>query len=229
MASHDQIYRTEADAYEAMIGRQPDLTKYISEIRPFNGLDILDMGAGSGRFTGTLAKHAKSVLCTDISESMLYHLNRKLEEQGLRRNWETLVADHRNLPIEDQSVDIVISGWSVCYLAHAGNEKWKENLAQVISEIKRVLRPGGTIIIFETMGTGTETPDPPDFLMPYFHALTEQYGFSHRWIRADYEFPSFEEARAGMEFFFGAELAEKIVRNRWSTVPECAGIWWKQF
>ncbi|RAP21073.1 hypothetical protein C2W64_03656 [Brevibacillus laterosporus] len=33
-----------------------------------------------------------------------------------------------------------------------------------MSEIKRVLRPGGTAIIFETMGTGYETPHPPAFL-----------------------------------------------------------------
>lgn len=228
MSIHEQIYQTEAEAYESMISRQPDLTQYINEIQPFKGLDILDLGAGSGRFAVSLAKQAKSILCTDKSESMLRLLENKLIKAGLHRNWKTLVADHRKLPIDDKSIDIVISGWSVCYLTHTDHEKWKENLEQVISEMMRVLRPGGTIIIFETMGTGTEIPNPPDFLIPYFNALIEEYGFKHRWVRADYEFSSMEEAKVGMKFFFGDELVNKIVEKQWSTVPECAGIWWKQ-
>jgi len=229
LATNEQVYQTEVDAYEYMISRQPDLTKYINEIQPFKGMDILDLGAGSGRFACSLAKQAKSMICTDKSESMLKLLERKLKKQGLNRNWKTYVADHRELPIKDKSIDIVISGWSVSYLAYTGNENWKENLEQVISEMIRVLKPGGTIILFETMGTGTELPDPPEYLIPYFSALTQQYGFNHRWVRADYEFSTSEEAKEGMEFFFGEELVKKIVENQWSTVPECAGIWWKHF
>lgn len=227
MATHEQIYQNKADAYEFMISKQPDLTKYINEILPIDGLDILDLGAGSGRFAGSLAKRAKSLICTDISGSMLRLLDSKLEIQGTRRNWRTIIADHRKLPIADESIDIAISGWSVCYLTHTGNKNWEDNLHQVMSEIKRVLRPGGTIIIFETMGTGTEIPSPPDFLQPYFDALINKYDFKHRWVRADYEFSSFAEAKSGTEFFFGKEVAQKIVTNQWSTVPECAGIWWK--
>lgn len=93
--------------------------------------------------------------------------------------------------------------------------------------MKRVVRPGGTIIIFETMGTGEELPAPPQNLTPYFHALIDKYGFKHRWVRADYHFASFEEAKDGTAFFFGEEVVQKIVKNQWSIVPECAGIWWK--
>lgn len=145
----------------------------------------------------------------------------------MHQNWSTIVADHRKLPIHNNFVDLVISGWSICYLTNTGNQIWEMNLAQIISEMERVLRPGGTIVIFETMGTGTETPNPPEFLKPYYRALTEQYGFLHRWIRADYVFNSMEEAKRSTEFFFGEELTRKIEQNEWSVVPECAGIWWK--
>ncbi|OOC61962.1 hypothetical protein [Paenibacillus ihbetae] len=53
------------------------------------------------------------------------------------------------------------------------------------------------------------------------------HGFRHKWIRMDYTFSQVEEARRCTEFFFGEELGQKILDNRWSTVPECAGIWWK--
>lgn len=227
MATHEQIYRNQADTYEFMISRQPDLAEIIKEIKSLQDLDILDLGAGSGRLSKVLAKEAKSLLCTDISSAMLDLLEHKLMQLGITRNWTTEVADHRNLPIADKSIDLAVSGWSICYLTGTENNQWEENLEQIISELRRVLRPDGTIIIFETMGTGTETPNPPGFLTDYYRALEEDYGFQHKWIRMDYHFRDVEEARQSTEFFFGEELTKEIIDNHWSTVPECAGIWWK--
>lgn len=227
MATHEQIYQNQSDTYEFMISKQPELSELIKKIRPYKDLNILDLGAGSGRLASVLAKDAKSLICTDLSSSMLEILDNKLTEQGIARNWTTVVADHRKLPIADQSIDLVVSGWSICYLTNIKNEKWNENLRLIISELNRVLRPNGTIIIFETMGTGTETPNPPEFLRDYYKALEDDLGFHHDWIRLDYKFRDVEEARKYTEFFFGEELVQKIIDNQWSIVPECAGIWWR--
>lgn len=214
-------------SYEEMVSRQPDLTAVIKEIKPFQGLDVLDLGAGSGRLSSIIAPEAKSLVCTDISSAMLELLDQKLSHIGLSPNWTTVVTDHRGLPIADASIDLVVSGWSIGYLTNTDNSDWEQNLAFVMAELTRVLRPGGTIIIFETMGTGTETPNPPAFLKPYYEQLENKYGFEHRWIRTDYTFEDAKEAKEKTEFFFGAELAQRIEENGWSTVPECAGIWWK--
>jgi len=228
MATHEEIYLNQANTYEFMISRQPELAEVIKEIRPFQNLDILDLGAGSGRLSRVLAKEAKSLICTDISPAMLELLEHKLMQQDITRNWTTVVTDHRELPISDKSIDLAVSGWSICYLTDSVNDHWKDNLTQIISELHRVLRPDGTIIIFETMGTGTETPNPPEFLTEYYRALEEDFGFHHKWIRMDYHFRNVDEARQSTEYFFGEELTKKILDNHWSTVPECAGIWWKQ-
>jgi len=227
MATHEQIYKNQSDIYELMISKQPELSEVIREIRTFQDLAVLDLGAGTGRLSSALAKDASSLICTDISASMLELLDQKLIEQGLVRNWTTIVADHRELPLDDTSIDLAVSGWSIGYLANTDNDNWAENLERVMSELHRVLKPHGTIIIFETMGTGTETPNPPGFLTSYYTALEEEYGFQHKWIRMDYTFSDVEEARQSTEFFFGEELGQKILDNQWSTVPECAGIWWK--
>jgi ubiquinone/menaquinone biosynthesis C-methylase UbiE len=227
MATHEQIYQNQTNTYEFMVSKQPELSEFINEIRPFKDLNILDLGAGSGRLASVLAKDAKSLICTDISSSMLELLENKLTDQGVAHNLTTVVADHRSLPIADKSIDLVVSGWSICYLTNTGNEKWDENLRLVISELYRVLKPNGTIIIFETMGTGTETPDPPGFLTKYYKSLEDDYGFNHNWIRLDYKFQDVEEAIKCTKFFFGEELVQKISDNQWSTVPECAGIWWR--
>lgn len=227
MASHKEIYSNQADAYEFMISKQPQLSDVINEIKPYGNLDVLDLGAGSGRLSSFIAAEANSLICTDISTSMLSLLNEKLLQLGSPRIWTTVEADHRNLPIPDSSIDLIVSGWSISYLANSSNEDWKENLEQIMSELQRVLRRNGTIVIFETLGTGTEVPNPPDFLTSYYSELINRYNFNHRWIRMDYNFKSIEEAKTYTEFFFGNELTNKIDDNNWATVPECAGIWWK--
>ncbi|MEC0201905.1 class I SAM-dependent methyltransferase [Paenibacillus lautus] len=227
--STNGIYDKQAEAYEAMISKQPDLAEVIYEKRPYEGLDVLDLGAGSGRLSMVLARDARSLICTDIAQPMLDILDDKLSELYDSRNWTTVVADHRSLPVDSSSVDLIVSGWSISYLADSSHKEWRENLELVMAELQRVLRPGGTILILETMGTGTETPNPPDFLTGYYAQLEHQYGFSHQWIRTDYVFDTVEEALQNTGFFFGEELTDKIHANQWSTVPECAGIWWKHF
>jgi ubiquinone/menaquinone biosynthesis C-methylase UbiE len=147
----------------------------------------------------------------------------KLEKGGLQ-NWRIGVADHRNLPVEDQVADIAISGWSICYIFEY-EEAWREELGKTLAEMKRVLRPGGTIIILETLGTGYETPHPPDDLKAYY-AFLEEEGFSSTWIRTDYRFESLAEAEALTRFFFGEALAETVVNENLVILPECTGIWW---
>jgi len=229
MPTHDEIYREQAERYEEMIRRQPDLSEVVNAICSFEGLDVLDLGAGTGRLSTFLAQEAGSLLCTDASQAMLDVLDRKLTELGIPRNWKTLAADHRRLPIPDRSFDLAVSGWSICYLASSSRPDWRRDLGDVIAELRRVLRPNGTIVIFETMGTGTETPAPPDFLTAYYAALEEEYGFKHRWIRMDYRFDSAAEAKQRTEFFFGEALAQQVEVNDWATVPECAGVWWATF
>lgn len=227
MPSHDEVYKELSFSYEDMVSRQPNLTEYIREIRSYKGLDVLDLGAGSGRLSSFIALEANSLVCTDISESMLEILENKLNNNSLSRNWTTVVADHRKLPINNSSIDLIVSGWSISYLTNTDNIDWKENLELIVSELMRVLKPAGTIIILETLGTGTESPNPPKFLTEYYSLLESKYGFSHRWIRTDYQFANTTEAKESMEFFFGSDISRKIDENQWSTVPECAGIWWK--
>jgi ubiquinone/menaquinone biosynthesis C-methylase UbiE len=123
---------------------------------------------------------------------------------------------------------MIVAGWTLSYLANTDDLNWKQNINEIISEIKRVLRPDGTIIIFETLGTGTEVPNPPYFLKEYYKKLVEEYGFIHKWIRTDYHFESINEAEELTRFFFGKELAKKVVEEDLICLPECAGIWWLQ-
>ncbi|OUQ89726.1 SAM-dependent methyltransferase [Brevibacillus brevis] len=225
MPNHEQIYKTQAEQYDLMISRQPSLLAVIEEITPIKGQDVIDLGAGSGRLTSVLAPHAKSILALDASAAMLEVNAQQLTHAGLS-NWKTSVADHRNIPADDNSADVIVAGWTVCYLTSSEVPNNELNLEQIILEMKRVLRPGGMIVIMETMGTGYEAPHPPEFLTQYYSLLENKYGFSHKWIRLDYQFADLEEAERQARFFFGNELADRVVVEKLVTLPECAGVWW---
>ncbi|MFS0558222.1 class I SAM-dependent methyltransferase [Brevibacillus sp. 179-C9.3 HS] len=225
MPNHEQIYKNQAEQYDLMISRQPRLLDVIEEITSIKGRDVIDLGAGSGRLTSVIAPHAKSILALDASAAMLEVNAQQLKEAGLS-NWTTKVADHRELPADDNSADVIVAGWTVCYLTSSEVPNNERNLDTIIQEMKRVLRPGGTVVIMETMGTGYETPHPPEFLTKYYSLLENKYGFSHKWIRLDYQFKDVEEAEQLARFFFGAELADRVVAEKLATLPECAGVWW---
>jgi ubiquinone/menaquinone biosynthesis C-methylase UbiE len=125
-----QIYQTDGDRYEALIARedyQGNILRALEEIVIPDGLDVLDLGAGTGRLAVMLAPRAKSIRALDVSEEMLRVCRQRLEASGLS-NWKVEIADHRSLPVEDNSADLAISGWSVSYLAVWNPETWRAEL-----------------------------------------------------------------------------------------------------
>jgi ubiquinone/menaquinone biosynthesis C-methylase UbiE len=129
MPDHDQVYKQEAAHYHELIAKQLNLTAIIEDIRPIRGLDIVDMGAGTGRLTTVLAPEAKSIIAIDASEAMLELNADRLRKSGLT-NWTTKVADHRKLPLADRSADLIVAGWSICYLGSTNVESWRQNIGK---------------------------------------------------------------------------------------------------
>ncbi|WKZ34168.1 MAG: methyltransferase domain-containing protein [Anaerolineales bacterium] len=224
-----KIYQTDGDRYEALIARedyQGNILKMLEDIVNPDGLDILDLGAGTGRLAMMLAPRAKSMRAFDASKEMLRVCRTRLEAGGLS-NWKVEVADHRSLPIPDHSADLVVSGWSVSYLAVWNPASWRAELEKWLGEMKRVLKPNSHIVLFESLGTGNESPIHLEHLKGYYPWLDEA-GFQNKWIRTDYKFASLEEAEGLSRFFFGDELGDKVRENGWMILPECTGVWWKQ-
>lgn len=230
MPDHETIYRTAAQRYEQLIAREDycgNLLKALKDIRSFEGLDIIDIGAGTGRLACLLAPYAKSVTAVDESAAMLQVAAEKLRKAGCGKG-TTICSDHRSLPVPDASADVVTAGWTVCYVASSNVDGWERHLRKTLAEIERVLRPGGTAIIIETLGTGCTRPSAPKALAPYYDRLVREYGFESRWIRTDFRFDSTEEAEELIRFFFGDELAGRTAAARSPVVPECTGIWWRR-
>jgi ubiquinone/menaquinone biosynthesis C-methylase UbiE len=95
-----------------------------------------------------------------------------------------------------------------------------------MTEMKRVLKPGGHIVLFESLGTGNEAPIQLEHLKNYYLWLDEA-GFQNKWIRTDYQFESVDEAADLAGFFFGTDMADRVRERDSAVLPECTGVWWK--
>ncbi len=229
MTDHfQQIYAQYADAYEALVARedaQGNILKALQSICPLTGLHVVEFGAGTGRLTLLLAPLVSRVAAFDASAHMLEVTRAKVAAQGLS-NVHIEVADNRSLPVPSASADLAIEGWSFGHAVGWYPESWKQEISSMIAEMDRVLRPGGTAILMETLGTGREDPQPPNAGLAECYAWLEgEQGFTRQSIRTDYRFESLEEAEKLTRFFFGDELANEVLRRSWIILPECTGIW----
>ena len=114
--------------YEALIGRT---------LSP--GLVALEIGAGTGEFSGAAIDAGATLVATDISERSLEALVARFSE--VEEGLYVLAADMEDLPFDNESFDAVISAGSLSY----GN-----NLT-VLKEIFRILKPGGFFICVDTL------------------------------------------------------------------------------
>ena len=94
--------------------------------------DALDAACGTGRLTRHLLDRGHRVIGADASPEMLDVARRRLP--GVE--WRS--GDLRDLPVDDESVDLVLCGLA---LAHV------EDLRPAMAEFARVLRPGGHLVI----------------------------------------------------------------------------------
>jgi len=104
---------------------------------------ILDAGCGAGQFTEIVLEHCDpdaSITCFDLSFEMLRRGRKRIPSCRPR----PAAADITRLPYRDGSFDGVICGW---VLEHLPDPRIG------LSEIARVLEPGGRLLILTTETT----------------------------------------------------------------------------
>ena len=99
---------------------------------------LLEIGAGTGENTLRLIKMKFNICATDISCKSVKVMKKKFFKY---RNFFSKVADMEKLPYKNNSFDIICGAGSLSY--------GDNNL--VMSEIYRVLKPDGTVIIVDSL------------------------------------------------------------------------------
>lgn len=226
MPGEIEIYAQHAVEYEALVSREDyegNIVGVLKDNLILKELQVLDLGTGTGRLARLLSPHVRSVMAFDLSQHMLEVARDRLQGGG-SHNWLIAAAEHRYLPLPNTSADLIVSGWSVSYLTvwHAGRGRVQADAW--FAEARRVLRPGGRIVLFESLGTGNESPQRLPHLEDFYGWLDDQ-GFQNAWIRTDYRFENPEIASQLAGFFFGQDLKEMIGREQLTILPECTGVW----
>ncbi len=114
--------------------------------------NVLDVACGTGDMMVSLVEQGCTVTGVDISEEMLAVAKRKV------KNGKWKVADAEGLPFKNESFDVVTCAFGIRNFVH---------LEQGLSEMLRVLKPGGTMVILELA-----TPDNA-LVKPFYNLYTK--------------------------------------------------------
>mgnify|MGYP005841126801 CR=1 FL=1 len=116
--------------------------KVIKMVADTQAKHVIDIATGTGDLAIALAKSdAEKVIGIDISNGMLDVGRKKINAQKLSEKIEMVQADSENLPYKDNTFDAATVAFGVRNF---------EDLDKGLSEICRVLKPGGIFVVLET-------------------------------------------------------------------------------
>jgi ubiquinone/menaquinone biosynthesis C-methylase UbiE len=137
------FYETDSGAYDlrwekkgGRITAESQMKIVNNFIKTWQEYNVLEVGCGSGRFSTCIAKKVSSVIYIDLTLEMLKVTRKKLEHNDYQFNG--INASGYKIPLATGSKDAVIS---INVFNHI------EEPLQIISEIHRVLRQGGKLLL----------------------------------------------------------------------------------
>jgi demethylmenaquinone methyltransferase/2-methoxy-6-polyprenyl-1,4-benzoquinol methylase len=135
--------------------------KAVNELKEIMPKRILDLATGTGDFAiASLRLKPDEIVGMDISEGMLEVGRQKMQQRKFDNIISMKYGDSENLPFEDNYFDALTVGFGV---------RNYENLNKGLSEMLRVVRPGGKIVILE-------------FSKPKRFPVKQYYAFHSKYI-----------------------------------------------
>jgi ubiquinone/menaquinone biosynthesis C-methylase UbiE len=134
-----QEFTQQAQAYAAspLIANQDRLAALVQAVHPQPGARVLDVATGPGYVAAAFAEAGCEVVGLDLTPAPLVLAEQMRETRGLS-NLLFQQGNAEQLPFAEQSFDIVVSRYA---LHHCEDPK------QVLSEMARVCRSQGTVVI----------------------------------------------------------------------------------
>ncbi len=115
--------------------------KAIKQLKNLEAKKVIDIATGTGDFAiASLKLNPDEVIGVDISSGMLEVGAKKMKNKGHDKTIKMILGDSENLAFEDNYFDALTVGFGVRNF---------ENLEKGLSEMLRVIRPGGKIVILE--------------------------------------------------------------------------------
>ncbi|HEX4948157.1 MAG TPA: class I SAM-dependent methyltransferase [Blastocatellia bacterium] len=165
LPSGDPTYNQVAALYDAAfadIKVRQDEWRWLNQHLPeANDLHVLDIGCGNGALLAALSSRIKAGFGVDESAGMI---ERAQARTAALPNLSFTTIPSPTLPFADATFDVVISLMSFRYL------DWDPLLA----EIKRVVKPGGKLLIVDMVTVPVKYSEYPRFLRDKFRTMFQQ-------------------------------------------------------
>lgn len=173
-----------------------------------NGGIVLDAGCGTGKFLEILEKNSNKYIGVDLSFDQLV----KAKGKSCKENSIFINANLQDIMLGDNTVDLIVSPWVL------GTVTDLEERNKCLNELKRVLKPGGEIILIENE-EGSE--------FEYLRGRDKDFRTStyNEWIRDNdfvgdevldtyFNFNNLDRAKKCFLEIYGEEVANKVTSTR---------------
>jgi ubiquinone/menaquinone biosynthesis C-methylase UbiE len=215
------------DVYELEnlgMDREGVIEAAMQRIRPLTGVDLVDVGCGSGFHLRRLAGlGARSVVGVEPHLPLLELARARVAGQA---GIQVLDGTAQSLPLPGASADVAQARWA--YFFGAGCEPG-------LSELARVLRPGGTAFVIDNDATRSTFGAWFRRAYPAYDPLAVErfwgrQGWSREQLTIRWDFDSREDFEAVVGIEFPETVAEGILAEHEGTgVDYAVNLWWKQF
>ncbi|MDB9712710.1 bifunctional demethylmenaquinone methyltransferase/2-methoxy-6-polyprenyl-1,4-benzoquinol methylase UbiE [Flavobacteriaceae bacterium] len=187
--------------------------KIVKILKSKKPLNILDIATGTGDLAIELTKtNAKKIIGLDISKGMLDVGIKKISDKKLNNTIEMVIGDSENLNYEDNFFDAITVSFGVRNF---------ESLDLGLSEILRVLKPNGSLVILETSNP-TKFPFKQfyifysKFILPTIGKVFSNDKFAYNYL-----------SKSSAEFPFGEKfnnILKKIGFTNVADFPQTFGV-----
>jgi ubiquinone/menaquinone biosynthesis C-methylase UbiE len=230
MPNMSEIYQHHAAEYDELVNHEDyenNLGRALHTMFDFNDKVVCEYGCGTGRLTKLYIEQAAQAYCYDREPHMLARFQVNLAPHLPKISWGLL--DNLAQPALDQKVDFVMEGWSFGHTIMDHQAQMAEVVATLVRNGTAVVKPEGTLIFIETLGSNSAVPQPPTPALADFYTLLETtHGFQRVVVKTDYRFADVASAERVFSFFFGAQMAQGIRERNSPLVEEFTGVWYKR-
>jgi ubiquinone/menaquinone biosynthesis C-methylase UbiE len=204
-------YQDEVEIYETFSRCEDDGNKVmerLDQLHDFNDQDVLEIGCGSGSYTPFLARRSRRLWALEVSLPLLKIAQAACQGVDII-TW--LHGSAERIPLPDASIDAVFASWVLTAMrTHSMRDA-------VDKEISRILRPGGSVWLFESAG-GDEWIDEvwgPShskwYALPY---VIHEMGYHPvGTVETQFAFPDVHTARRVLGFLLGDHALTYLERR----------------